>query len=83
MPVFFMAAYFSITVRAYHIPGSENTAADAISRNDSSRFMQAVPEADPELTTVPWRLVELMVLLQPDWMSSHWAQLFKDCCNQA
>jgi hypothetical protein len=80
--LFFMAAHFNVTVRAHHIPGSENTAADAIS-DDSSRFMQAVPGADPEPSTIPGALVELLVRSQPDRTSSHWARLFKDCCSRA
>ena len=76
-----MVAHFSITVEALHIPGVENTAADAISRNDISCFMQATPEAtlDPALTTE--KLVQKLVRLRPDWTSSLWAQLFKDCCR--
>ena len=79
--LFFMAAHFSITVKAFHIPGVENIAADAISRNDLSRFMQATPEATPDPYPIPEKLVQMLVRLQPDWTSSLWAQLFKDCCR--
>ena len=79
--LFFMAAHFSITVKAFHIPGVEIIAADAISRNDLSRFMQATPEATPDPYPIPEKLVQMLVWLQPDWTSLLWAQLFKDCCR--
>ena len=36
--LFFIMTYFEITVRANHIPGKSNGAADAISRNDLPHF---------------------------------------------
>ena len=36
--LFFMSAHFKFTLRAKHIPGSQNSAADAISRGDASLF---------------------------------------------
>ena len=81
--LFFLAAHFSVTVKALHIPGVENIAADAISRNDLSRFMQATPEANPDPSPIPEQLVQLLARSRPDWTSSLWVQLFKDCCRLA
>ena len=66
--MFFIMAYFEITVRAVHIPGSRNGAADAISRNDLSRFFTQVPRANRQATGIPSALMELVILQQPDWL---------------
>lgn len=61
-----------------------NVAADALSRIDFPVYcMQAILGAAPNLTPVPRRLVDLMVMEQQDWTSPGWAQLFKDYCMQA
>lgn len=80
--LFFFSAHFHVQIRASHIPGVTNVAADALSRDDLPRFLQAVPEAAPHPTPVPPGLVSLLVMEQPDWTSYRWAQLFKDCCRQ-
>ena len=36
--VFFISAHFEVTVKAAHIPGRENIAANALSRNNLSLF---------------------------------------------
>ena len=77
--LFFMASHFNVAVQASHIPGVANIAADALSCNQFSRFLQVVPDA-AQLPS-PRRLVELLVLSQPDWTSPLWARLFRDCCR--
>ena len=81
--LFFMVARLHVRIKAVHIPGTTNVAADALSRNDIPRFLQAVPEATGIPTPVPQRLVDLMVREWPDWTSCRWAELFKGCCRQA
>ena len=41
----FYAAYYKFEVRAAHVPGVLNTAADAISRNNISLFLSLVPQS--------------------------------------
>ena len=77
--LFFIAAHFDVHVRAAHLPGVQNVAADALSHDDLSRFWQASPEADPQPTSIPTQLTELLVR---DWMSPRWTQLFSDCCSR-
>ena len=80
--LFFIAAHYSVHVHAVHIPGKDNTAADALSRNSLSSFLQVVPDADKDPMPLPLALLELTVTEQPDWTSLHWARLFSAICRQ-
>ena len=80
--LFFMAARFHVRVKAVHIPGALNTAADALSRNNLSHFLQVVPESAGHPTPIPPKLVDLLVRVQPDWTSLRWEKLFSDCCKE-
>ena len=80
--LFFMVAHFQVHIRATHIPGVVNNAADALSRGDLPRFLQVVPEAASQPAPIPQQLVDLLVREQPDWTSPRWAQLFRDCFRQ-
>ena len=42
-----MAAAHEFTLRAVRIPGNQNTAADAVSRNKTTLFFLQVPEINP------------------------------------
>ena len=50
--IFFIAAHYELSVRAAHIPGKDNMAADAISRDNLPLFHSQVPQAakDPSPT---------------------------------
>lgn len=80
--LFFIKAYFEISLSAIHIKGEENVGADAISRNNLFVFFAQVPQADPYPTPIPQSAVDLLVLQQPDWLSPDWSQLFKNCLWQ-
>ena len=45
--LFFIKAHFQIELSISHIQGSDNTQADAISRNQLPLFLSQVPEAEP------------------------------------
>ena len=77
--LFFVTAHLQITLRAVHIPGHLNRAADAISRDHLISFHMQVPEARPSPTPLPPPLIELLVLRQPDWTSPAWARWFRTC----
>lgn len=81
--LFFVAAHYSVHIHASHIPGKDNVAADALSRNSLSSFLQVVPDADKDPTPIPRTLLDLTVREQPDWTSPRWARLFSACCRQA
>lgn len=57
--LFFLAAKNNYTVNLKHIPGSSNELADALSRQQVSRFHNLAPEADREATTIPAWLTKL------------------------
>ena len=81
--MFFVAAHLDIQIHANHVPGVENVAADALSRNCMSTFLQEVPAADPQPTAIPQALVDMTVMEQPDWTSPRWAQLFSAFCGSS
>ena len=73
----FFVVYHDIALRAVHIPGVLNIAADAISRNDMQVLHQVVPSAEWQPDAVPPKLWDLLVLRQPDWQLVDWRQLLK------
>ena len=68
----FICASYSIRLIAQHIAGSDNTIADAISRNLPQVLFSQVPDADRQPTPIPEPLWEILVTHQPDWLSVSW-----------
>ena len=77
--LFFIRAYYQITLRAVHVPGRENDLADAISRNNLSVLFSQVPQAINGTVIVPPMLLSVVLEHQPDWTSVDWCQLFRNC----
>ena len=80
--LFFARAQWEVEIKAVHIPGRQNVLADALSRNKMQLFFSQAPGAIREPTEVPTQLVELLVTVQPDWMSPVWSRLFTNCLRQ-
>ena len=76
--LFFIRAHFEISLGAVHVPGFQNTWADAISRDNIQYFLLQVPGAARGQRKVPDELVHLLVDQQPDWTSPTWTQLFRN-----
>ena len=74
--LFFLLAHYNLQIIGQHIPGVENRAADALSRNDVTSFHRQVPAANPEPTAIPPELEEMLVTSQPDWTSERWTNLW-------
>ena len=74
--LYFYAAYFRFRFSATHIPGAENTAADALSRANLSLFHSLFPQVLP--ATVPLQTLALFLNRPPDWNSSEWTAQFRD-----
>jgi hypothetical protein len=81
--MFFVAAHHSIRIHATHLSGVDNIAADSLSRNNLSAFLQAVPDAARSPTPIPPELVEMVLKEQLVWSSPRWAQLFSALCKRA
>ena len=71
--LFFIRAFFHLSVRAVHVPGAQNGWADAISRNHLPLFFAQVPWAVDHQEPIPSSLLALLVNEQPYWTSPAWA----------
>ena len=64
-PVSLPLAHYDIHLQTRHIAGIENTAADALSRDNLTLFSQCCPQANPSPLSVPQALLELLVHQYP------------------
>ena len=72
----FFSAQHQIQIQAEHLAGSLNSAADALSRNNMSLFLHCIPQAAKAPSPVPEQIVNMLVLLCPDWTSAAWRAMF-------
>ena len=73
----FLAAKGDFRLRAVHIRGVENVAADALSRNNLNVLRSCCPQADPQETAVPPDILDVVLLQEPDWMARSWTELWR------
>ncbi len=73
----FFLARWEVSLRCRHLPGAQNGAADALSRNALPSFQRLVPEANETATVLPDRLLECLVLGTPDWTMVDWISMFR------
>ena len=57
--LFLLAANSNYTLALIHVPGKENSIADALSRNQMSRFFSLAPQANRQPTPTPFALTQL------------------------
>jgi len=81
--LFFISEYYHLSLEAVHLPGKNNVAADALSRNNLPLFFQVSPEARPDPSPIPSQALRLLVEEQPDWTSTNWTRLFVACTRPA
>ena len=72
--LFFYSAVYHFQYSAVHIPGPDNLAADALSRNQLPLFFHLYPQV--QLSAVPRPLLDFLVYTQPNWGSPTWRQHF-------
>ena len=77
--LFFIRARFEFSLQAVHIEGTDNTLADAISRNNHLFLDSQVFQSTYQRTPLPEELVLLLVVEQADWTSDRWTQRFMNC----
>ena len=77
--LFFIRVYRGVHIKAVHIPGNENTLADAVSRNNLHVLFSQVPEAASGRTVVPQYLLDILMKEEVDWTSASWCQRFRSC----
>ena len=76
--LFFFEAHFEFELRASHIAGKANRAANALSRDRLTEFLSLHPQAPPVPAQVPTCLVELLMDMSLIWTSASWSLLFKN-----
>ena len=81
--LFFFLARFNITYEAFHVPGTRNQAADALSRNRHNDFCSIFPQAPKSPAHIPQSLLSLLLDTSLSWTSPRWKSLFSDCLNLA
>ena len=74
----FLEAKWQFHLSCDHIRGRDNTAADALSRNRLSLFHSVHPQAKPNPTIVSAAVLDVLVVVQPDWTSAAWTGLWED-----
>ena len=72
----FYSALFQFDYLAEHIPGVQNNAADALSRDNLHLFPSLFSQETQY--SVPSQLSDLLVSQRPDWGSLSWTALFVD-----
>lgn len=81
--LFFIRAQFQLEVWATHVPGVENSLADAISRDNLHLFLLQAPTSSNHRRAIPQDLWRLLTGQQPDWTSQTWTRLFASSFQQA
>ena len=74
--LFFFTAAHEVTIVARHVPGEDNTLADALSRNKLPLFHSLYPQAHRQQAAVPHPLQELVLGQELRWTSPVWIERF-------
>lgn len=72
----FFTDSFQIGIRARHVAGIRNSAADTLSRKNMSVFYQCTPQVAREPSPVPPQILDLLVRQRPNWTSASWRKMF-------
>ena len=71
----FVTAVLDISLTARHLPGVQNTSADALSRDKLPLFFSLNPQASPIPAIIPQELWELVLNTSLHWTSPGWTRL--------
>ena len=72
----FYAAVYHFEFTSEHLPGTHNSAADALSRNNLTLFSSLIPQI--QQVSIPQPVQDLLVEIRPDWGSHKWTVLFRN-----
>ena len=81
--LFLPCAIYDITLVARHLPGLQNTAADALSRNNLPLFRSSHPQASPIPTIIPSALQHLLFNPHISANSQTWTSLLSNTLQAA
>ena len=73
----FIEAHFQFEHRARHVAGRDNTAADALSRDNADAFFAIFPQAPRAPVQPPPSLLELLLSHELSWTSPRWKSLLR------
>ena len=76
--LFFIEAYFDFEHTVAHVPGIDNGAADALSRDNMTKFFSFLPQANPSPSPIPPPLVEMLSERSLLWTSPRWRGLLEN-----
>ena len=62
-------ALYDMTLFAVHLPGKDNTAVSALSRDNLPLFRQQINNTAEQPTPLPTEVILALVTNQPDWTS--------------
>ena len=80
----FFEAKFGFRVVARHIPGTQNSLADDLSRDKLSSFLQARDQVTlSRQSKPPQPLLDMLINHKPDWTSPAWRGMFRDTLKMA
>ena len=74
--LWFFVAHYDIAISIEHIVGSQNCAADQVSRGNMQSFFLSNPQANLLPTPLPAELQRIIAVTGPDWTSRPFNQLF-------
>ena len=80
--LFFFQAQFQFELKAQHVPGRLNAAADALSRNNLELFRSIVPQAPDNSTPIPAALLQMLLDPSLSWTSLRWNSLLRSCLHE-
>lgn len=78
----FLEAKYEFGFKAEHVPGKNNKAADALSRNNRSAFFSLHPQAPSTPKALPQRIIELLLDPTITWTSLRWREKFGTCLRK-
>ena len=72
-----ISAHYQFDACAIHIPGQQNVAADALSRNHLTHFLSLLPQANHAPSQLPEQWIDMLLIQRRNWASPDWMNWLK------